>query len=263
MSYQSNAACLRGFGALPTLRRVPMRSSDATTLRPARSGTAAAGPRRGPGVRRLGRIAYREAWERQRAWVDARRSGRIPDTLFLLGHPPVVTLGRAADRMNLLATADTFAQHRIEVVETDRGGDVTFHGPGQIVGYAIVDLRHRDRDLHRFLRDLEDVLIRALSEFGIDGRRVPGLTGVWVAGSKIAAIGVRVSRWITYHGFALNVETDLSYFDLIVPCGIENAGVTSMRALLGRDVRRSDVESALEASFVDVFTRSGVADDEA
>jgi lipoate-protein ligase B len=180
-------------------------------------------------------------------------AGEIPDTLLLLEHPPVITLGRAGSADHLLRTEAQLAAGGVELVASDRGGDITFHGPGQVVGYAIVDLAPRGRDLHRYLRDLESVVIRALEEFGIRAGRAEGLTGVWVAEAKVAAIGIRVSRWIAHHGFALNVRTDLSYFDLIVPCGIRGRTVTSMEALLGGPVDREEVEDALARAFAVVF----------
>lgn len=204
-------------------------------------------------VRRLGRMPYREAWALQRELVAARAAGEIPDTLLLLGHPPVITIGRGGASEHLVASADQLAARGVELVETDRGGDVTFHGPGQIVGYPIVELTARGRDLHRYMRDLEEVVIGALAEFGIEAGRIEGLTGVWVGEAKVAAIGIRVSRWISHHGFALNVDTDLSFFDLIVPCGIVDKRVTSMRRLLGRPVERPAVEDALERAFRAVF----------
>jgi lipoate-protein ligase B len=165
----------------------------------------------------------------------------------------VVTLGKGGSIDHLVGSAAELERRGVEFVETDRGGDITFHGPGQIVGYAIVDLADRDKDLHRYLRDLEGVLIRALADFGILAGRVSGLTGVWVGDAKVAAIGIRVSRWITHHGFALNVETDLSFFDLIVPCGITDGRVTSMAELLGGPVEREEVEDALARAFLHVF----------
>lgn len=201
-------------------------------------------------VERLGEVPYRKAWDLQREIVRKRAAGEVADTLLLLCHPPVVTLGKAGSVDHLVGD---LAARGVEFVETDRGGDVTFHGPGQIVGYAIVDLTPRGRDLHRFLRDLEEVLIQALAGFGITAGRAPGLTGVWVGEAKVAAIGIRVSRWVTHHGFALNVDTDLSYFDLIVPCGIADRRVTSMAELLGRPIERGAVEEALERSFRAVF----------
>ncbi len=205
-------------------------------------------------VRRLGTIPYHEAWDLQRDLVARRVAGEIPDTLLLLGHPPVITLGRGGTPDHLVATSVQLADRGVEFVETDRGGDITFHGPGQIVGYTIVDLGARGRDLHRYLRDLEEVLIRALAEFGITAGRAPGLTGVWVGDAKVGAIGIRVTKWVTHHGFALNVDTDLSFFDLIVPCGIQDRAVTSMRALLGRPADRAAVEDALARAFDEVFS---------
>lgn len=215
--------------------------------------TAPAHPSARVANRRLGVVPYREAWALQRCLVERRRAREIPDTLVLLSHPPVVTLGRAGTTEHLLGSADELAARGVEFVETDRGGDVTFHGPGQVVGYPILDLTERERDLHRYLRDLEESIIRALDAFGVAAGREPGLTGVWVEGAKVAAIGIRVSRWITHHGFALNVGTDLSYFDLIVPCGLSDRPVTSMEEILGHPVERSDVEDALEAAFDEVF----------
>ena len=207
-------------------------------------------------VHRLGTVPYQEAWDLQRELVARRAAGEIPDTLLLLGHPPVITLGRGGTADHLVASPDQLEARGVEYVETDRGGDITFHGPGQVVGYTIVDLAARGRDLHCYLRDVEETLIRALAAFGIEAGRSPGLTGVWVGDAKVAAIGIRVTRWVTHHGFALNVDTDLSYFDLIVPCGIEGKRVTSMRALLGRPVERAQVEDALARAFQDVFAEA-------
>lgn len=204
-------------------------------------------------VRRIGRIGYRDAWALQRELVAERAAGRIPDTLLLLEHPPVITLGRSGSEDHLLGSAGELSARGVELVPTDRGGDITFHGPGQAVGYAVVDLGRRGRDLHRYLRDLESVPILALAEFGIRAGRAVGLTGVWVDRAKVAAIGIRVSRWIAHHGFALNVDTDLSYFDLIVPCGIRDRRVTSMAALAGGPVDRREVDDALARAFETVF----------
>lgn len=210
-----------------------------------------------PAVRRVGALPYHEAWELQRDLAARRTSGRIPDTLLLLTHPPVITLGKGGTPAHLLGTPAELARQGIEFVETDRGGDITFHGPGQIVGYAIVDLAPRGRDLHLYLRDLEEVVIRALADSGIAGGRAPGMTGVWVDDAKVAAIGVRVSRWVTHHGFALNVDTDLSHFDLIVPCGITDRRVTSMAEILGGPVDRAAVEEDLAEAFEAVFGAGG------
>jgi lipoyl(octanoyl) transferase len=209
-------------------------------------------------VRRLGQVPYEEALELQAALVEQRRRDEIPDQLLLLEHPHVVTLGvRTADaRAHIVAPPEALAGRGVTVHETGRGGDVTYHGPGQLVGYPILALEEGRRDLHRYVRDIEETLIRALGTFGIAGERVAGLTGVWADREKVAAIGVRVSRWITSHGFALNVTTDLDYFGLIVPCGIADRGVTSMARLLGRPVEMAEVESAVAGAFCEVFGRT-------
>src|SRR5947209_8959431 len=166
-------------------------------------------------VRRLGRMAYGEALALQRALVEERKAGRVGDLLLLVEHPHVLTLGVRGDggRSHILATPEVLAARGVEVYETGRGGDVTYHGPGQIVGYPIVDLNPDRRDVHRYVRDLEEVLILTAADYAIDAERVPGLTGVWVGREKLAAIGVRIARWITSHGFAFNVSTNLDYFD--------------------------------------------------
>ena len=206
-------------------------------------------------VRRLGRVPYPEALAMQRELVVERQAGRIGDLLLLVEHPHVLTLGVRGDggRSHILAPADVLAARSVDVFETGRGGDVTYHGPGQLVGYPIIDLNPDRRDVHRYVRDLEDVLIRTARDYGVDATRVEGLTGVWVGRDKLAAIGVRIARWITSHGFALNVTTDLDYFDLIVPCGIADRGVTSLARLLGRPVDRREVEDRVAAHFRDVF----------
>ena len=191
-------------------------------------------------VRRLGTVEYQAALDLQKELVEDRKNGRISDQLLLLEHPPVITLG--------VKTRNDRA-----LFETGRGGDVTYHGPGQLVGYPILDLAPDRCDVHRYVRDLEEVLIHAVADFGITAGRIPGLTGIWVEDEKLAAIGVRLSRWVTSHGFALNVSTDLSRFSLIVPCGITGKGVTSMERLLGRPVPMAEVESAVAARFTDVF----------
>jgi lipoyl(octanoyl) transferase len=205
-------------------------------------------------VRRLGVVAYAEALALQRALVDDRRSGRIADLLLLLEHPHVLTLGvRGAGRSHILAPADVLASLDVEIHETGRGGDITYHGPGQLVGYPIVDLRPDRCDVHRYVRDLEEVLIRTAADYGVAARRIPGLTGVWAGDEKLAAIGVRIARWVTSHGFALNVTTDLDYFKLIVPCGISDRGVTSLARLIGRPVEPSEVEDRVATHFREVF----------
>jgi lipoyl(octanoyl) transferase len=206
-------------------------------------------------VRRLGRVAYADALDLQRALVEERRAGRIPDTLLLVEHPHVLTLGVRGDggRSHILATAETLAARGVEIFETGRGGDITYHGPGQLVGYPIIDLKPDRCDVHRYVRDLEEVLIGTVADFAVAAHRVGGLTGVWVGQDKLAAIGVRIGRWITSHGFALNVSTALDYFDLIVPCGIPDRGVTSLERLLGRTVELDVVQHSLVAHFSKLF----------
>jgi lipoyl(octanoyl) transferase len=177
----------------------------------------------------LGTMPYAEALELQRAAARARIAGELDeDLLLLVEHPPVVTLGRSAKAAHLLASPALLAARGVELFEVERGGDVTFHGPGQLVGYPIVDLKRHRKDLHWYLRQVEEALIRALAPFGIAAERNPGLTGVWTEGRKIASIGVHARDWVTWHGFALNVTTDLSYFDLMVPCGIAAVEMTSV-----------------------------------
>jgi lipoyl(octanoyl) transferase len=206
-------------------------------------------------IRRLGVVAYGDALALQRALVEERRAGRIGDQLLLLEHPHVLTIGVRGDggRGHILATDEALAARGIDVLETGRGGDVTYHGPGQLVGYPIVDLKPDRQDVHRYVRDLEEALIRTAGDFGVEAERVPGLTGVWVGREKLAAIGVRIARWVTSHGFALNVSTDLDQFKLIVPCGIADRGVTSLERLLGRRVEMREVESRVAARFGEVF----------
>jgi lipoyl(octanoyl) transferase len=206
-------------------------------------------------ARYLGRMPYAEAARLQESLVRALAAREGGEVLLLLEHPHVVTLGRGASRGNVLFDEATRAARGIGVHETGRGGDVTYHGPGQLVGYPILDLRPDRCDVHRYVRDLEEVLIRAVSEFGVPAERVAGLTGVWAGGRKLAAIGVRVSRWITSHGFALNVSTDLSYFDHIVPCGITDAGVTSLLEITGRTIPLEEVALHVCRHFADVFGR--------
>jgi lipoyl(octanoyl) transferase len=208
-------------------------------------------------VRRLGRIGYAAGVELQKALVAQRQAGAIDDTLLLLEHPPVITLGvktRGAFT-NVRADHDALASRGVAVHETGRGGDVTYHGPGQLVGYPILDLKPDRQDVHRYVRDLEEVLIRTAADYGLAAGRMTGLSGAWVGDRKLAAIGVRISRWVTSHGFALNVTTDLSGFDLIVPCGIADRGVTSLSALLGREVAMADVEARVARHFGEVFGR--------
>jgi lipoyl(octanoyl) transferase len=212
-------------------------------------------------IRRLGLVAYAEGLALQQRLVEDRKAGRIPDQLLLLQHPPVITLGVKArnDRSHVLATDDTLADEGIELFETGRGGDITYHGPGQLVGYPILDLKPDRCDVHRYVRDLEEVMIRAAASFGVNATRVPGLTGAWVGDDKLAAIGVRIARWITSHGFAFNVDTDLQHFSLIVPCGLAGKGVTSLNKLTGRLVSIDEAETVMAQSFAAVFDRIPLA----
>jgi lipoyl(octanoyl) transferase len=208
-------------------------------------------------LRDLGLRPYAEALELQRDLCRRRAQGELPhDVLLLVEHPPVVTLGRGTRPSSLPLPPAELERRGTEVFEVERGGDVTFHGPGQLVGYPIIDLRAHRPDLHWYLRSLEDVLIQALDRLGVPAGRVPGLTGVWTAGRKIASIGIHVKQWVTLHGFALNVTTELGYFDLIVPCGIERVVMTSVAEELLRQDREaltSEVREAVVEAFVEVF----------
>jgi lipoate-protein ligase B len=202
-------------------------------------------------VRRLGLVPYDDAYRVQKETERAVREGRAPDTLLLVEHPHVVTLGRRADSSALVATRALLEARGVRVVETDRGGKATYHGPGQVVGYPVINLRAERADVHRYVRDLERTITAALADFGIGGFPVEGLTGVHTARGKVAAIGIHVARWVTTHGFALNVNTDLSYFQMILPCDGEH--VTSMEELLGREIDMRAVEDRLAARFGEVF----------
>jgi lipoyl(octanoyl) transferase len=209
-------------------------------------------------VRHLGTLDYQSALDLQRQLVEQRKRGEIPDQLLLLEHPDVITLGvkNRRDRSHVLEDETALAAKGIALFETGRGGDVTYHGPGQLVGYPIIDLQPDRCDVHRYVRDLEEVLIGAASDVGIVASRIEGLTGIWVGNQKLAAIGVRISRWVTSHGFALNVSTDLSRFGLIVPCGIADKGVASMEELLGRPVAMDEVAQIVASRFAETFGRT-------
>jgi len=204
-------------------------------------------------LRDLGSMRYADAFALQQQFVERRKRGEIPDQLLIVEHPHVVTMGRTAHDENLLCAPELLDRAGIEFHRTDRGGDVTYHGPGQIVGYPIFDLREWKRDVMAYVRALEQVLIDALAEFGIPAGREAGATGVWTEQGKIAAIGVHISRWVTSHGFALNQDTDLSYFRYIVPCGLTKP-VTSMQAL-GCRADRGQIVAAVARSFTRVFDR--------
>jgi lipoyl(octanoyl) transferase len=208
-------------------------------------------------VQDLGLVPYAEALALQSDLVGRRRAGDIPDQLLLLQHPHVITLGTASSRAHIVADQSRLQELGIDLVDVGRGGDVTYHGPGQLVGYPILDLEPDRKDVHRYLRDLESVLVHTLGEMGIQGEPVPDFTGVWVDGRKIAAIGVRISSgWITSHGFALNVSNDLSFFETIVPCGIQDVSVTSVSQELGRPVGVPDILGIVSRAFSEVFGRS-------
>ncbi|HKQ78393.1 MAG TPA: lipoyl(octanoyl) transferase LipB [Blastocatellia bacterium] len=210
----------------------------------------------------LGLTPYDEAHTLQRDLAERRKRDEIPDQFLLLEHPHVITLGRAANRANVLADDTVRTQFGVELFETGRGGDVTYHGPGQLVGYPIVKLLPGRQDIRRYVRDIQEVLVRAASDFGVEAEPRGGdFVGVWVGAEKLAAIGVRISRWVTMHGFAFNVTTDLNYFQLIVPCGIRGHGVTSLQKLLGRPVEMSEVTGSVKRHFGEVFNRELVAGD--
>jgi lipoyl(octanoyl) transferase len=212
-------------------------------------------------VRRLGVVSYAEGLALQRALVEDRKAGRISDVLLLLEHPHVITLGVKTDsaRSHIVASPEVLAASGVEVHETGRGGDVTYHGPGQLVGYPVIDLKPDRCDVHAYVRDLEELMIRVCADFGVTARRLNGLSGAWVdtprGPEKIGAIGVRISRWVTSHGFAFNVNTDLDFFRLIVPCGIAEHGVTSLQAVLGRSIPLAEVEDAFVSRFCELFGR--------
>ena len=208
-------------------------------------------------VRRLGLVPYADGLALQRTLVDERKADRIPDTLLLLQHPHVVTVGVKKDgRSHIIAGPEQLAARGIEVFETGRGGDVTYHGPGQVVGYPIMDLNPDRRDVHKYVRDLEEVMIRVCADYGVTAGRSAGFSGAWIGDAKIGAIGVRISRWVTSHGFAFNVATDIGFFDLIVPCGIAGRGVTSLSQQLGRAVEIGEVENHFIDHFASVFGRT-------
>lgn len=210
-------------------------------------------PNRAAWLLDLGLKPYLQAWAIQQELHALRRQNAVPDVLILVEHPPVITLGKGFRPENLLFGADYYAQRGIEVCPTDRGGDVTCHNPGQLVGYPIFDVQQHGRDLHHFLRQIEEALIRSLKAFGVEARRLQGYTGVWVGNEKIAAIGIRVARWVSMHGFALNVNNDLSLFQMIVPCGIADKGVTSLSRLLGHSVPMEQVKAEVQTHFGTVF----------
>ena len=201
----------------------------------------------------IGLTDYKETWDLQKELFNLKCENKIPDILLLNEHENVYTVGKSGNGNHLLAEENELRKVGAKVYYNDRGGDITYHGPGQIVGYPILDLNHYYLDIHKYLRDIEEILILTLKDLGVEGTRNDGYTGVWVAGDKIAAIGVKVSRWITMHGFAFNVNTDLSYFDRIIPCGIFNKGVTSLKEILGCEIEIEKVNKIIIKNFEKIF----------
>ena len=203
----------------------------------------------------LGTVPYEKALEYQESLLAKRIAEEIQDSLILLEHPPTITTGRKGNTGNLLVREEYLKKHGISFIRASRGGDITFHGPGQIVGYPILNLKNHEMDIRKHLRSIEEVIIRTLDDFEIEGRRVDGVTGVWVKRSKIASIGIAIRKWVTYHGFALNVSTDLDYFDLILSCGITDVRITSIESWLGNkeNVRTGDVTQSVIKNFMGVF----------
>jgi lipoate-protein ligase B len=202
---------------------------------------------------KLGRTNYKDTWDLQKKLVELRFQGKIPDVLLVTEHEPVLTMGRGTAKSNLLVPRAELESRGVELYQIERGGDITFHGPGQLVLYPILDLAKRGRDLHRYLRDLEEVVILTLKEYGLMANLKKGLTGVWVNNHKLAAIGVAVSHWISYHGLALNVNTDLDYFKLINPCGITQFPVGSIASMVGKEIDFAETESLLTENFAEHF----------
>lgn len=209
--------------------------------------------RRSVRVFKLGSVPYGQALELQHRLQRARIRGAVGDTLLLLEHPAVITLGRGANAANVLLTKEILAQRGVERFEIGRGGDVTYHGPGQVVGYPIFDLNPDRRDVRRYVRDLEEIMVRIARDHELEAGRIEGLNGAWIEDRKIGAVGVRISRWVTMHGFALNVSTDLSHFAMIVPCGIQNKAVTSLAAELGRSPSVQSVMDRVADHVADIF----------
>jgi lipoyl(octanoyl) transferase len=201
----------------------------------------------------LGFIDYNEAWNLQKEIFSLRCEEKVSDTFFLLEHPHTYTLGKIADKNNLIGSEEYLSNNKISVYEIDRGGDITYHGPGQIVGYPIIKLEDWEKDTHKYLRALEEVIIKTCSQYGIEAGRNPKYTGVWIGNRKIAAIGIKVSRWITMHGFAFNVNTDLNLFNGIIPCGIQDKEVTSLSKELSKTIEIEEVKENLLNNFLTVF----------
>ncbi len=208
-------------------------------------------------VMQLGLIEYNAAYSIQKELVAKRIRGEVPDTLILLEHEPVITVGRSGSLNNIHISEETRLKEKIALFKINRGGGVTYHGPGQLVGYPILNLNGYGRDIHKFLRLLEEVIIKVLAGYGLEALRVPGLTGVWVGQKKIASIGVGVRKWVSFHGFSLNVAPDMKHFSYINPCGLDDDKMTSMKELLGREICVDDVREKVVKNFSEVF---GVAE---
>jgi len=206
----------------------------------------------------LGFFDYKEAWELQQEIHLKRVSGEVEDILFLLEHPNTYTLGKTAHKENLIGSEDYLKQNQISVYDIDRGGDITYHGPGQIVGYPIIDLNNWYKDTHKYLRALEEVIIMTCSDYGLNSERNPKHTGVWIGDRKIAAIGIKVSRWVTMHGFAFNVNTDLNLFNGIIPCGIQDKSVTSLKQELDNEINIQEVKEKVVNNFKELFQYDSV-----
>lgn len=201
----------------------------------------------------LGLTDYEESYRIQREALARRKLGEIDDTLILVEHNSVFTIGRTGSKDNLLANEEYLAGKGIKVLNVDRGGDITFHGPGQLVVYSIMDLKKRWRDLHKYMRELEDVIMRFLKRYSVRPERAPGMTGVWVSGEKVASIGVGVSNWVTYHGLSININPDLEFFDMIYPCGLKGVKMTSLSRLTGSNISIEEAKEAIISDFDDLF----------
>ena len=206
----------------------------------------------------LGLIDYQEAWDIQKHIFEKRYQDKIADVLFLLEHPHTYTLGKVADKNHLIGSDEFLKKNKISIYDIDRGGDITYHGPGQIVGYPIINLNEWQKDTHKYLRSLEEVLIKVCEEYGLKAERNPKYTGVWVKDKKIAAIGIKVSRWITMHGFAFNVNTNLDLFQGIIPCGINDKDVTSLEKELGGRIDLLKIKSLIKNAFMKIFNYKSV-----
>ncbi len=201
----------------------------------------------------LGLIDYQQAWDLQKITLEKRKNNEIEDVLYLLEHPHTYTLGKIADKNNLISSKEFLEENKIQVYEIDRGGDITYHGPGQIVGYPLIDLTNWQKDTHKYLRALEEVLILTCNDYGIEAVRNPKYTGVWIGDRKITAIGIKISHWISMHGFAFNVNTDLNLFNGIIPCGINDKEVTSLQKELKKEIDINEVKEKVVNHFKNVF----------